>query len=569
MALPAERTAFQALSRRFGACLIPGQRLGANSLTLRPLARRGALSARPRAATRRGRLTTGIKRLFRGRRIGLSCPSWARSPDAESAMKHILFALAAGAAGVGRRRPPPPRRPPPAAYEAGRCLVAQDRRAAVACMARLPLGDTAADLGGVAAGRAFVTAGASSRCSCAARSPRRCSIRDFRGSSASRSTTADRDLNLPVELGAPPDRTIRLYSWGDCVVRNDAAGIDRCCARDRLGRRACRAWGLQTYMSNCMRDGQQLSVRRGRCAACSRRRSITCSIATGPASCRAPAASQSLSQPGRGFEMKLFATVAAFAALVAAPRCRRSLRRSAATAQTPRAVGTAQPATPAPRRAARRRFCLVGRDAAAADVLLATAPYSPEERTEATRAAAARCSAASAQRHHELGAADPRRASPKRCSKRASRRPQPARSPALDAAAAAQVDARHDPHRRRALRARLCAGRMHRAAQHPGAGPRLARDRAGQPRRGGRHHRAQPGLRRLRHPGTPAQHRRADAARHARRGSLPLVGRPARRAGLALGSPPAGARAAAPPAAFAAAGQIRRASPLSARGLSV
>lgn len=33
---PAERAAFQALSRRFGACLLPGQRLRANSLTLRP-----------------------------------------------------------------------------------------------------------------------------------------------------------------------------------------------------------------------------------------------------------------------------------------------------------------------------------------------------------------------------------------------------------------------------------------------------------------------------------------------------------------------------------------------------
>jgi hypothetical protein len=33
---PQERAAFQALSRRFGACLSPGQRLRANSLTLRP-----------------------------------------------------------------------------------------------------------------------------------------------------------------------------------------------------------------------------------------------------------------------------------------------------------------------------------------------------------------------------------------------------------------------------------------------------------------------------------------------------------------------------------------------------
>lgn len=33
---PAERAAFQALSRRFGACLAPGERLRANSLTLRP-----------------------------------------------------------------------------------------------------------------------------------------------------------------------------------------------------------------------------------------------------------------------------------------------------------------------------------------------------------------------------------------------------------------------------------------------------------------------------------------------------------------------------------------------------
>jgi hypothetical protein len=35
-AAPAERAAFQALSRRFGTCLRPGLRLRANSLTLRP-----------------------------------------------------------------------------------------------------------------------------------------------------------------------------------------------------------------------------------------------------------------------------------------------------------------------------------------------------------------------------------------------------------------------------------------------------------------------------------------------------------------------------------------------------
>jgi hypothetical protein len=182
-------------------------------------------------------------------------------------MKHILFALAACATLASLPAPAAATPTAAAAYEGGRCIVAQDRRAAVALLARLPLGDTPADLSGVGRNGAACVASLAGASSLLMRGAivQAMFLRDFRG--LEREPADDRvivNLNLPVEAGATvqADRTGELYRWGDCVARNDAAAVERLLRapigsaeeRDALG-------GLQTFMSSCMPAGQQLSVR--------------------------------------------------------------------------------------------------------------------------------------------------------------------------------------------------------------------------------------------------------------------------------------------------------------------
>jgi hypothetical protein len=91
--------------------------------------------------------------------------------------------------------------------------------------------------------------------------------------------------------------------------------------------------------------------------------------------------------------MNLLTKVAALAALVATPALA-SAQRGSAERQAPRPSSTTttpQPAAAAPATPATApqlhaaSACLVGRNAAVADALFATAPYSNEERTEALR----------------------------------------------------------------------------------------------------------------------------------------------------------------------------------------
>lgn len=181
-------------------------------------------------------------------------------------MKKVLFSVAAACSVVTLPMPAAATPTTAAAYEGGRCLVAQDRRAAVALMASLPLGEGVADLSGVGergAGCVDSLAGAAPLLVRGAIAQAML-LRDFRGlGQEPRDSRVIVDLNLPVAaFGTAPDRTTRLYGWGDCVTRNDPNGVDRMLRtpvgspeeREALG-------GLQTFMTQCMSQGQELTVR--------------------------------------------------------------------------------------------------------------------------------------------------------------------------------------------------------------------------------------------------------------------------------------------------------------------
>lgn len=148
-----------------------------------------------------------------------------------------------------------------AVYDAGRCMVQRNRRAAVTLILALPSDNRPADLsslGGACAGAegatAMVVRGAIAQA---------LFLRDFRvfGREA-RPEVSLVNLNLPIESSLSGSRSTELYRWGDCVVRNDGAGIQQLLvsAVGSADERAAIA-GLQTYMSACMRSGSQFGVR--------------------------------------------------------------------------------------------------------------------------------------------------------------------------------------------------------------------------------------------------------------------------------------------------------------------
>ncbi|MEA3042509.1 MAG: hypothetical protein QOH47_347 [Sphingomonadales bacterium] len=182
-------------------------------------------------------------------------------------MKRVFFS--AVALGALASIPAPAAATPSSAavYEAGRCLVQQDRRSAVALMGSLPLDDSPADLSSVGRGGAACVRGLAGAPAMLVRGgiAQALFMRDFGG--FGRELRNDRnifDLHLPVEatFGTPRDRTTQLYRWADCVVRNDSAGTERL-LRAGIGTPAERdaVAGLQTFMSSCMPVGTQLSIR--------------------------------------------------------------------------------------------------------------------------------------------------------------------------------------------------------------------------------------------------------------------------------------------------------------------
>ena len=150
-------------------------------------------------------------------------------------------------------------------YEAGRCMVSRDRRAAAALIRALPLDGRVADLSSLRGSARDCAGGAQGAPAMLVRGAiaQALFLRDFRDFGREpRTETGLVDLNLPVESSVGGTRSVELYRWGDCVVRNDAAGTRRLLLSPiGSGEEDAAIAGLQTYMSACMRAGSQLQVR--------------------------------------------------------------------------------------------------------------------------------------------------------------------------------------------------------------------------------------------------------------------------------------------------------------------
>jgi hypothetical protein len=179
-------------------------------------------------------------------------------------MKRIILLLAAAAAlalpgqaqAVGNSQ---------SIYEAGRCLVAQDRVTANRLMATLPLDDSDVDLSGLS-GRAAACAtpldGAPAMQVRGALA-QAMFLRDFR--TVRREVNPRRgfiNLNLPLSTSPGGTRTVELYRWGDCVARNNAAGAERLMRTPAASpEEAAAIEEMRNHMAACMPAGTQLDVR--------------------------------------------------------------------------------------------------------------------------------------------------------------------------------------------------------------------------------------------------------------------------------------------------------------------
>lgn len=154
-----------------------------------------------------------------------------------------------------------------AIYDAGRCMVQRDRRAAIALFRGLPLDNSAADLsslgtssaractGDVAGASAMLVRGAIAQA---------LFVRDFRGSMGNQPRPGQEpvDLGLADAIAADGPRATEPYRWADCVVRNDPAWTERLLRSDvGSSYEAAAISGLQPYMSACMASLAQISVR--------------------------------------------------------------------------------------------------------------------------------------------------------------------------------------------------------------------------------------------------------------------------------------------------------------------
>jgi hypothetical protein len=150
------------------------------------------------------------------------------------------------------------------AFEAGRCIVERDRRAAVALIRSLPLDSSPANLSSLGDRAGGCVSGPISALVLRGAIAQELFLRDFR-SFGREPRDPDRlvNLNLPVEeFGARGSGATQLYRWSDCVVRNDTANTERL-LRSPVGSaaEASALEALQTYMSACFTQGAQLSVR--------------------------------------------------------------------------------------------------------------------------------------------------------------------------------------------------------------------------------------------------------------------------------------------------------------------
>jgi hypothetical protein len=153
-----------------------------------------------------------------------------------------------------------------AVYDAGRCMVAHDYNRALGLLLALPLDDQAADLGGLrdtAAGQCAADIAGASALTVRGALAQALFIRDFGSFGHDPRTNAHLiNLNLPVQDDTRAGtRTLDLYRWGDCVVRNDPAATQRLLASaNGSPEEGAAMTELGAFMVPCMPFGVHLTV---------------------------------------------------------------------------------------------------------------------------------------------------------------------------------------------------------------------------------------------------------------------------------------------------------------------
>ena len=184
-------------------------------------------------------------------------------------MRKIMFALLAAGAALALSGPAAADEGQPSLrqiYEAGRCIVDNDRRTAVSFLQSLPMDEGEADL-------SLLPDNLTRRC---AQGWGTVDSLHFRGAIAQALFFRDFggfgiepprsvplvNLNIPAQSSPPGTGMTELYRWADCVVRNDIGHAERLLS-SRVGSQneAAAIESLRAYMSACVPEGQQLSVR--------------------------------------------------------------------------------------------------------------------------------------------------------------------------------------------------------------------------------------------------------------------------------------------------------------------
>jgi hypothetical protein len=149
-------------------------------------------------------------------------------------------------------------------YDAGRCFVAQDRRAAVGLLQSVPFDGQTADLSGLPRSLARCAQGLGTPAALHLRGAiaQALFFRDFGGFGLEpRRSAALVNLDLPVQDSEEGSRRSELYRWSDCVVRNDAPNVERL-MESRVGSaaEASAIAALRNYMAACVPGGGQLTT---------------------------------------------------------------------------------------------------------------------------------------------------------------------------------------------------------------------------------------------------------------------------------------------------------------------
>ena len=149
-------------------------------------------------------------------------------------------------------------------YDAGRCIVARDRGTAVNLLQTVPIDGDVADLSRVSGAAANCLDGLSSAEPLHLRGAiaQAMFFRDFGGFGLEPRRSAPLvNIAIPTQDSPGTTRSERLYSWADCVVRNDATRTETLLESD-IGSRAegAAVERLRSFMAACAGEGSQITV---------------------------------------------------------------------------------------------------------------------------------------------------------------------------------------------------------------------------------------------------------------------------------------------------------------------